>query len=266
MSAFEPEVEAPRHGWAPLRAVRAAFTFLTRIPVGGFPYHADDWRWSSAHFPLVGAVLGCGLGAACATLLALGPLPAAALVLAMSLLVTGAFHEDGLADTADALGGAYDRARVLEILKDSRIGAFGGAALVIALLARCALLAALGPLAPAALVASECASRLPPVVLMALLPYATTDARSRSRQITRAGPAQALVAGGWTALVLIGLVWLDRLPAIAGVAVVIAAVAAGLECGRRFMRRLGGVTGDFLGATQQVAAIAMLIAIRAVTL
>lgn len=266
MSVIEPEVEAPRRGWPPLRAVRAAFTFLTRIPVGGFPYHADDWRWASAHFPLVGAALGTGLAVAFVAIVPLGAAVAAALVLALSLFATGAFHEDGLADTADALGGAYQRARVLEILKDSRIGVFGGAALAISLLLRCALLATLGPLAPAALIASECVSRLPPVFLMVLLPYATDDARSRSRQITRAGAAQALLASTWTIGVLAALVWLGSLPLVAAVAALAAAAAIATICGWRFMRRLGGVTGDFLGATQQLALIAVLISIRAFTL
>ncbi|MCE9574149.1 MAG: adenosylcobinamide-GDP ribazoletransferase [Deltaproteobacteria bacterium] len=247
----------------PLRALRAGITFLTRIPVGGFPYHADDWRWASGHFPLIGALLGAALaGVWCATA-SLGAMPAAALVLAVSLLATGAFHEDGLADTADALGGAYDRARVLEILKDSRIGAFGGAALAMTLLTRFALLAALGDRAPLALVISEGVSRLPPVVLMAILPYATDDARAKSRQITRARGPQVALAGGWTAAILVGAIAWGGLTPLTATAILAAITAAGAIAGWRFVRRVGGVTGDFLGATQQVAVVAALIALRA---
>src|SRR3954453_24121009 len=108
----------------PLRAMRAAFVFFTRIPVGGFPYRQADWKWAAAHAPLVGLVLGAALGALDGALLPVGPLAAAALVVGASLVLTGGFHEDGLADTSDALGGGSDRARVLSILKDSRIGSF----------------------------------------------------------------------------------------------------------------------------------------------
>lgn len=263
MSELEPELEPPRRGWLPLRSLRAGITFLTRIPVGGFPYHADDWRWASGHFPLIGAGLGALLaGVWCATA-GLGAMPAAALVLAVSLVVTGGFHEDGLADTADALGGAYDRARVLEILKDSRIGAFGGAALAMTLVTRFALLAALGDRAAIALVISEGVSRLPPVVLMALLPYATDDARAKSRQITRARGPQVALATGWTAVILVGAIGCGALsPTGAGV-IALALVGVGALAGWRFMRRVGGVTGDFLGATQQLAVVAALIALRA---
>src|SRR6478609_6503675 len=87
---------------APVRAVRAAFVFFTRLPVGGFPYRKEDWKWAAAHAPFVGLVLGVALGLLERLLLPLGALPAAVLTIAVSLLLTGAFHEDGLADTSDA--------------------------------------------------------------------------------------------------------------------------------------------------------------------
>ena len=247
-----------------LRGVRAAATFLTRVPVGGFPYRDDDWRWASAHFPLIGAAVGAAGALARWLALPVSPMVAGALAVAVTVLITGGFHEDGLADTADALGGAYDRARVLEILKDSRIGAFGGAALVAALLLRFALLAALGDRAPLALVISEGVSRLPPVVLMALLPYATDDARARSRQIARAGAGQVALAGGWTTAILVAAIAGGGLTPLGAAAVLAAITGAGVVAGWRFVRRVGGVTGDFLGATQQVAVVAALIALRAV--
>jgi adenosylcobinamide-GDP ribazoletransferase len=256
--------EAPvATGWAPLRGVRAAFTFLTRIPVGGFPYADADWRWSSAHFPLVGAVVGAIMAATWWLAAPLGVGPACVLALIASLVVTGGFHEDGLADTADALGGGYDRAKVLAILKDSRIGAFGGLAIASTLLLRAALLLELGALAPAALVATQAASRMPPIWLMAVLPYATADAESKSRQINRAGVAQALVASGWTVAIGGALVVAGVLPALAALAALAAAVPVAAFLGWRFWRRVGGVTGDFLGATQQVVEAAMLAALVA---
>ena len=145
-----------------LRGFRTAFIFLTRIPVGGKDYREADWRWSTAWFPAVGACLGFGLAALWITCQTLGPLPSAFLVTGVSMLLTGGFHEDGLADTADAMGGAYTRERLLEILKDSRIGAFGAMALFVALGLKVALLAQLNAAAPIALVITECLSRVVP--------------------------------------------------------------------------------------------------------
>ena len=128
---------------APLRGLRAAFVFLTRVPVGGFPYTDDEWRWAAAHFPLVGALLGVVVGAVDHVLLPLGELAAALGAIGASLFLAGALHEDGLADTSDALGGAFDRDKILAILKDSRVGTFGACALVLSIVGRAALLARL---------------------------------------------------------------------------------------------------------------------------
>ena len=152
-----------------LRGFRTAFIFLTRIPVGGKDYQEADWRWSTAWFPAVGACLG-GLAALWITCQTLRPLPSAFLVTGVSML-TGGFHEDGLADTADAMGGLTLRERLLEILKDSRIGAFGAVALFVALGLKVALLAQLNAAAPIALVITECLSRVVPIWLMVCLPY-----------------------------------------------------------------------------------------------
>jgi adenosylcobinamide-GDP ribazoletransferase len=244
------------------RAGRGAITFLTRVPVGGYPYSAAEWRWTSAWFPAIGALLGlayAGVWAACAA--TAGALVAAVLVVVASLLLTGAFHEDGLADTADALGGAYERSRVLEILKDSRIGAFGAAALVVVLLLRVALLARLGAGAPLALVLVECLSRAPSVWLMVALPYVTGDAAAKSRLVTRASWPQALVATLWPLVLLGGAAAYGLVPWGSAFVMACAATGAGLVCGWRFHVRAGGVTGDFLGATQQVAACALLLAL-----
>ena len=103
--AFPPQV----------RGARAAFVFFTRLPLGGFPYRDEDYAWAPAHAPLVGAVVG-GLGASAFVLTAgAGTTVAALVAVAVTAMVTGGFHEDGLADTADALSGAiFDRARLLE--------------------------------------------------------------------------------------------------------------------------------------------------------
>ena len=164
-----------------VRGIRAAFVFFTRLPLGGFPYRKEDWKWAAAHAPLVGLALGGALGQLDRALLPLGVLPAALLTIAVSLLLTGGFHEDGLADTSDALGGGYNVERVHAILKDSRIGAFGGAALVVSIAGRAALLAQLGEAAAFALPLVFCAARVAPIWLMASMNYVTAEESARRR-------------------------------------------------------------------------------------
>jgi adenosylcobinamide-GDP ribazoletransferase len=234
--------------------------FLTRVPVGGFPYAPDEWRWASAFFPVVGAAVGSAAGLAFRALLPLGASAAAYLALGASLLLTGAFHEDGLADTSDALGGSSDRAKVFAILKDSRIGTFGGCALIVSIAGRASLLAHAGTKAAWALVFVGALARAAPVWQMVSLPYATPDG-SKSLALTRAGLAQALVASAW-ALGIGGALAAGRLVDPRRTASAIAATAlVTIVTGLRFRARAGGVTGDFLGATEQLCELAGLAAI-----
>lgn len=251
-----------------LSACRAAFFFLTRIPVGGFPYTPEQWRWSSGWFPFVGLVIGAAMAAVWLAVVGAGPLPAAALVTGFGMLLTGAFHEDGLADTADALGGVVDRDRIFEILKDSRIGAFGAACLFVTLLLRISLLARLGDLAPATVpglvILSQALARTPPVWLMATIPYVTADEESKSKLVTRAGFGQAGLATAWC-VVGIGLALLMNAVTAEEVAAgTVAAAAVAMLLGWRFVTRAGGLTGDFLGAAEQCAEVAFLLAIAVV--
>ncbi|MCY3678022.1 MAG: adenosylcobinamide-GDP ribazoletransferase [Gemmatimonadetes bacterium] len=247
-----------------LRGVRAAFVFMTRVPVGGFPYSDREWRWASAWFPLV----GLGIGGACAfawwLVAPLGPWVGAITVLVVSILLTGAFHEDGLADTADALGGAYDREKVFAILKDSRVGAFGALALVVSVAFRLVLLAGLAGAAPFALLLVHCLARVGPVWLMVAMPY-VSDAAARSRQVTRAGLAQGALATAIGAAASVALVAAGgAIDATAALAAFAAMVIATTFCGWRFHARAGGVTGDFLGAAEQVNEIVILFTILTV--
>jgi adenosylcobinamide-GDP ribazoletransferase len=260
----EPEQAAlpdPGGARAFLRGARAAVVFLTRLPAGGFPYRASEWRWAAGWFPLVGALVGALAAAVFAISRAAGGLAAAALAVIAALLVTGALHEDGLADSADALGGAPDRERLFAILKDSRIGAFGAVALTMSLVLRVALLARLDAAAPLALVLVSAWSRTSPVWLMASLPYVTPVERARSRPLLAAGRAQAVFAT-LTALLLTAAAVLRgplgwRAAALAAAVVVVLALGAA----RYFRRRAGGITGDFLGATQQVTECGLLLAL-----
>jgi adenosylcobinamide-GDP ribazoletransferase len=223
--------------------------------VGGAPYTNDEWAWAPAHFPLVGLALGGLLAMVHRLLWPLGALADAVLVISASLLLTGALHEDGLADTSDALGGAWDRERVLEILKDSHVGTYGACALVVSVVGRVVLLARLGREATWALVLVGCAARVGPVWQMVALPYATRTG-SKSREVAAAGARQAILATTWLALLSVALVafgrgTLIRVLVLGGVLAFITALTIW-----RYARRVGGVTGDFLGATEQLCELA----------
>ncbi|MAE94004.1 MAG: adenosylcobinamide-GDP ribazoletransferase [Deltaproteobacteria bacterium] len=227
--------------------------FLTRIPVGGGPYSDAEWRWAPGFFPLVGAVVGLLGGVVHALSFPLGEAAAAILCVAAGLLITGAFHEDGLADTADALGGAIrDPDRLQEVLKDSRVGTFGAAALVVSLLLRVALLAELGRAAPSALVLAHALSRIPPIWQIATLPYITQPENARSTGIVQGGPPQAWLATVIGACILLAFAVFGGLPLGGAAWMAVGLSGVGLLSAWRYHVRAGGICGDFLGATQQL--------------
>ena len=248
-----------------------ALQFFTRIPVTGrlaqwVGYSPAMLRASAAHFPAVGWVVGAIGALTLAGALALWqPLVAAVLCTVVTVLVTGAFHEDGLADVADGLGGTSNRERALEIMRDSRIGAFGAIALVLALGLKFALLAALAGqgawVACVALLAAHVLSRLVPLAVMRALPYVGAEGG-------KAKPMADAVSGS---AVGIGVLW--SLPAVAllalaggaanGIAALLAAALVGVVMVRLLRRRLGGFTGDALGATQQLSELAIYLALAA---
>ena len=258
--------------------------FFTRIPVTG---RLAEWvgfspamlRASAGHFPGVGWLVG-GLLAGLSWLLlillpdsVMTPLVVAAFGTAAGVLLTGAFHEDGLADVADGLGGSLDRERALIIMKDSRVGAFGAIAVGLALLVKVALLALLGSLSAelmcVALFLGHVVSRSWPLLLIRLMPHVGDAAGSKSKpladQISGAGLLTACIwCFGALALVLYGsdaMEFVVLIDAAQGLAVPLAGalLASGLAfavLGRWFWRRLQGFTGDCLGTTQQVCEIA----------
>ena len=253
-----------------LRHYLLALQFFTRIPVTGrlaawVGYSPDMLRASSAHFPGVGWVVGAcaavvyallylGLGAAPAT-----PWVAAALSTAATVLLTGGFHEDGLADVADGLGGAASRERALEIMKDSRIGAFGAMALVLALLSKISLLALLGQrgLSPAlaALAGAHVASRFFPLLLVRSLPYVSDSARAKAKPLADSiTAAQLWAAAAWCAAPL-AVIALGEGAGFVLLALLLSGACSALLA-RWFLQRLQGFTGDCLGAVQQTAEIA----------
>lgn len=250
-----------------LRLAFVALQFLTRLPAPRWVGYEPAWLNQSArHFPLVGALVGA-LGAA--VLLAASawwpPVVAALLALAATLVVTGAFHEDGLADTFDGLGGAVPRERALAIMKDSRIGTYGAAALVLSLGARVALLATLAAQQPgfaaAVLVLAHGWGRAAAVVLMAALPYAGDAEHAKAKPLaTAVGPREWGMALVWALLLGAGAGLGGLLPA-ARLGLALGAVGLVLAWMWRWLRgRLGGYTGDTLGAAEQLAELAVLLA------
>jgi adenosylcobinamide-GDP ribazoletransferase len=238
---------------AELRYFFAALGYFTRVPVPRWVgYEPDDLHRAARYFPLVGALVGA-IGALI-YLAALHFFPAGIAVLlsmAATLLVTGAFHEDGLADCADAFGGAYTREDALRIMQDSRIGAFGAIALVIALALKWQALAALPPARAAWLmIAAHAASRACAISFLVTLDYARTEGKAKpvAQRMTRGAFACALVLGvPW-------LVWPDWREGCFCVAML---VVLRVALGRYFVRRIGGYTGDCLGMAQQISELAI---------
>ena len=249
-----------------LRHFLLALQFFTRVPVTGrlaawVGYSPQMLRASAAHFPGVGWIVG-GVAAAVFALASQGlpPLAAALLSTVATVWLTGAFHEDGLADVADGLGGSAQRERALEIMKDSRIGAFGAIALVLALALKVALLAALAAQGVSAVVAGLFAghvlSRLAPLFLIRFLPYVGDSGASKSKPLADAIGGGALVVGVFWSIPAVAPVLLAQGAMKTG-AMVWAVAAAGAWMARLFRRRLQGFTGDGLGATQQVCELAI---------
>ena len=252
-----------------LRHYLLAVQFFTRIPVTGrlaqwVGYSPAMLRASAAHFPGVGWLAAlCAGGTYAALYLALASNPLAPAVAAVfstiaTVWMTGGFHEDGLADVADGLGGSPDRERALDIMKDSRIGAFGTMALVLVLLAKLSLLALLGThslmAVLTALVGAHVLSRFWPLLIVRRLPHVGDTARSKSKPLADQISGAALaIAGLWcfVPLVLIG----SCLSAIYLIASIVTSGLAAAWMARWFARRLQGFTGDCLGATQQVSEI-----------
>ncbi len=246
-------------GW--VHDAATAVMFLTRIPV---PWTIPDADARLQHctpwFPAVGVVVGA-LGAAAWWLGGLSgePVIAALAAVAAGALATGAFHEDGLADTFDGLGGSPDRAQALAIMKDSRLGTFGAVALGLVLAARVAALAALGTAAPAALVAGHALARFSSLPAIRWLPYARAEGgtgKPFAGGVTLRGLVLSALA---TALLSVLL-----LPGAFAWAWLAAAAAAGVLIAWS-VGRLGGITGDTLGAANQLAELAVYVAVVVAT-
>jgi adenosylcobinamide-GDP ribazoletransferase len=241
-----------------LRALLIAVAFATRIPLRLGAVAPKELAESLTALPLVGFAIGA-MNLALFTLASpsLGATIAAIATVSFSALITGGLHLDGLADWFDALGGGRgDRQRMLEIMRDSRIGAHGASALLLVLLAKVAVLAELQPSQRAlALCAAPAAARLTAVWLLYSLPAARQDGLGRGMG------AELERVHAWTAVVGFALVtcWLG--PALIWPS--LAAFGAAVALGWQARARLGGVTGDVCGASIELAELAFLLACKA---
>ncbi|MER2011239.1 MAG: adenosylcobinamide-GDP ribazoletransferase [Psychrobacter alimentarius] len=249
-----------------------AIQFLTRLPVPPFAYYNPQWlHQSSRHFPAVGLLVGL----LCAGVFWLGsilftPLVAAVISTVFGIRLTGGFHEDGLADSCDGLGGGLTRERTLTIMKDSRLGTYGVLGLVSALLLKVTLLASM-PLSVAiiALIIGHTASRLLCISLLALLPYGGeiehAKAKPMAQQLT---PLQGVLSSGWLILagVLVTIIFPNTMHQIGlgqWLLTLLLALISTDYMRRLLYRRLEGYTGDGLGATQQVSEVTIYIGLAA---
>ena len=236
----------------------AALRFFTRLPVPRWVGHTQDQLDHAArYFPLIGILIGA-IGAGVTELAALAlPVGVAVLLgMAATILATGAFHEDGFADSCDGFGGGWDKAQVLAIMKDSRVGSYATLGVGLMLLAKWNALVELDadfapPLLAIALVAGHAVSRLASTLLIFFLEYARDDDSSKSKPL-----AQRMALHELAIAVAIGLAPCLLLPPIDALVALAAAALSALLAARYFVRRIGGYTGDCLGATQQVCELA----------
>ncbi len=254
----------------PIRLFFTALQFLTRLPIPGWVGFEPEWlRRCAPYFVPVGALVGAISAAVLwGAALLWPPAVAALLAMAASVYLTGGFHEDGLADTCDGLGGAVSRVRALEIMKDSRIGSYGALGLALVLGLKAALLTALVQhdlsLALLGLVWAQGLSRALPVLLMRALPYAGDVEHAKAKPLAGGVSAGDLAltlafAGLLSATVLALQPTLAR-PLLTGL---LASLALGLWLHAWLRRRLGGYTGDTLGASQQLGELALLLGVLA---
>ena len=254
--------------WSELRLFLVALQFLTRVPVPASLGWQPQWLHQSArHFPGVGLLVGAVAAGVLWAAAHFFSAPVAVLLsMAASIWLTGAFHEDGLADTCDGLGGAVTRERALTIMKDSRLGTYGAVGLVLVLALKAATLHSLATrdlvITLATLPLAHAASRASTVALLRFIPYGGDVEHARAKPMAQqiSGTTFA-IAGLWLVVVVVAAASLIPPLALAAAGVAVVAVAAWMA--RWLLQRLGGYTGDGLGATQQFSELAVYLAVAA---
>ena len=241
------------------RLFATAVAFLTRLPIPAGEYEPRVLAQSVVYFPVVGLLVAL-IGAAVfllANALWGGPV-ALLLLLLSSLLVTGAFHEDGLADTVDGLGGGWSTEDKLRIMKDSRVGTYGALALVMALLLKFGGLMSLpSEVVPAALVCGHVLGRWAILPLLRYCEYLGGD-RGTGGSFAGAVDGRGLLIGTLPAWILVALC-----APVRPLLVILCAVLLVAVCRQVFLSKLGGITGDTLGATNQVVEVGVYLVLAA---
>ncbi len=238
-----------------IRLFFIALQFFTRLPIPAWVGFEASWlQHASRYFPLVGCVVAAIAAGVYFAAVQVLPAPVAAVLsTAASIYLTGAFHEDGFADTCDGLGGGMTRERVLEIMKDSRVGAYGAIGIVCMLATKLSALAMLPPrLAIGALFLAHPLSRLAAASLIWKLDYVRGEGKAKplAQQMTGSEFAIAAVTALLPAPVLLAAGWISLGTLLVAV---LASLLAAVWLGRKLQVRLGGYTGDCLGAVQQLA-------------
>jgi adenosylcobinamide-GDP ribazoletransferase len=248
-----------------VRVFFTALMFFTRIPCPPWVDHSAEYlNKASRYFSLVGIIVGVIAAGVHAFAVQLLPIPVAVLLsLVASVLVTGAFHEDGFADVCDGFGGGWDKERILAIMKDSRVGAFGVLGLVLLLLTRFAVLCELAACMPLsrfmiAVVATHAISRATSASIIFTHAYVQEDAVSKSKPL-----AQRMRSGELLLLLGIGIAPLIALKELRAFIVLLPLLITRWCMARWCVKWIGGYTGDVLGAVQQVSDVVCLITILA---
>lgn len=243
-------------------AFLGAVRFFTRLPVSDRVPHSEALlNHAARYFPAVGILVGMisaltfGL-----SFLVLPQSLSVTLAMTASIYLTGAFHEDGLTDMTDGLGGGWDKHRILDIMKDSRVGSYGVIAIVMVLAIKLLCLDEVNPVwVPALLVTGHAYSRYCSVLIMAGMSYAREDTLSKSKPLATKLSGQALAVA--TAFGLLPLLWLPFNAMITGM---VSGLIVTIWLGRKLQKWLGGYTGDCLGATQQLSEVAFYLGVLSV--
>ena len=247
-----------------------ALEFFTRIPVPSFAnFQESDLNHSAKYFPLIGIVVGLvGAGSFALSVQFLPQNIAVLISIASTIYLTGAFHEDGLADSADGLGGGWQREQILTIMQDSRLGTYGAVALFLMLFAKFQLLNALNSyFVPFALIAGHALSRLSAVYMMATLSYTKPEGKAKplATQISALDLAMANVFGLLPFFAIVGLLLVSNHSLAIIIKFVLMALISVLLSWfwwrHKIHKWLGGYTGDTLGAMQQITEIAFYVGV-----
>jgi len=231
--------------------------FYTRIPVPkSTGFSEGNLNRATKYFPLIGIIVGSAgafIYLIAATIL---PLHLSVLFsLATTILLTGAFHEDGFADFCDGFGGGYSQEQILEIMKDSRIGTYGAIGLLMMLLSRFFSLSAINPLQiPVVIIAAHAFSRMLPVVLIYTAQYVGKSSTSKSKPVGQKGSGQDVLIAFIFAVMPLALIQWQATLLIIPVSVILL-----YRFNAFVVKQIGGYTGDVLGALQQLAELAFYI-------